>query len=235
MKNLFLIPTEKPSRLVYEQRTFIRPLMLKSEPISETKDSLGQLIHEPQNIYITSDEQIKERDWVIKLKNNTNDYSNSTFKKIILTTDKDLIKNGVQAIDDSFLEWFIKNPTCEEIKVNKLYYGALSGFADAGYKLIIPQEETKQSVQEYEQQGLEKSYSQLERETLEEVAERLWLDSTSQLTSKSSFIQGANWQAERSYSEEEVISLLNDFAQHLIFSKNSDLNLIEWFEQIKKK
>jgi hemerythrin len=43
------------------------------------------------------------------------------------------------------------------------------------------------------------------------------------------------YQAERSYSEEEVISLLNDFAQHLIFSKSSDLNLIEWFEQIKKK
>jgi hypothetical protein len=37
------------------------------------------------------------------------------------------------------------------------------------------------------------------------------------------------------YSEEEVISLLNDFAQHLIFSKNSSLNIIEWFEQFKKK
>jgi hypothetical protein len=60
------------------------------------------------NIYITSDEKPKEGDWVIetlnrvifKIKNNTNDFSNSTFKKIILTTDQDLIKDGVQAIDD---------------------------------------------------------------------------------------------------------------------------------------
>jgi len=42
------------------------------------------------------------------------------------------------------------------------------------------------------------------QETLEEVAERLWLDSTSQLTCKNSFIQGAKWQQERMYSEEDM-------------------------------
>jgi hypothetical protein len=36
--------------------------------------------------------------------------------KIILTTDQDLIKDGVQAIDDEFLEWFVKNPSCEEVE-----------------------------------------------------------------------------------------------------------------------
>jgi hypothetical protein len=30
-------------------------------------------------------------------------------KKIILTTDLDLIKDGVQSIDNEFLEWFVKN------------------------------------------------------------------------------------------------------------------------------
>ena len=45
-------------------------------------------------------------------------------------------------------------------------------------------------------------------ETLEEAAERLWLDSTSQLTSKNSFIQGGKWMQERMYSEEEVNDLL---------------------------
>ena len=40
-------------------------------------------------------------------------------KKIILTTDKELIKDGVQAIDDDFLEWFVKNPSCEEVETVK--------------------------------------------------------------------------------------------------------------------
>ncbi len=39
------------------------------------------------------------------------------FKKIILTTDQDLIKDGVQAIDDEFLEWFVKNPSCEYVPI----------------------------------------------------------------------------------------------------------------------
>jgi flavorubredoxin len=37
--------------------------------------------------------------------------------KIILTTDGDLIKDGVQSIDDEFLEWFVENPSCEEVEV----------------------------------------------------------------------------------------------------------------------
>jgi hypothetical protein len=38
-------------------------------------------------------------------------------KKIILTTDPQLIADGVQAIDDEFLEWFVKNPSCERVEV----------------------------------------------------------------------------------------------------------------------
>ena len=80
-------------------------------------------------------------------------------KKIILTTDQDLIKDGIQAIDDEFLEWFVKNPNCEVIKVNKLCYGALSGFADAGYKIIIPKEEHKQERMYSEEEAGELVYS----------------------------------------------------------------------------
>jgi hypothetical protein len=54
--------------------------------------------------------------------------------KIILTTNKLLIKDGVQAIDDTFLEWFVNNPSCEYVDINR----------DWGYpKIIIPQEEPK--------------------------------------------------------------------------------------------
>ena len=58
---------------------------------------------------------------------------------IILTTDQDLIENGVQAIDDDFLEWFVENPSCERVKVED--YGNLYNFR---YLILIPKEEPKQ-------------------------------------------------------------------------------------------
>ena len=89
-----------------------------------------------QQIYITTDEKIKEGDWIIDLVRNeiskANGLSNgddyivldsdsfttaNQCKKIVLTTDQYLIKDGVQAIDDEFLEWFVKNPTCENIPI----------------------------------------------------------------------------------------------------------------------
>jgi len=113
-----------------------------------------------KELFITSDEEIKEGDWVYYLHNsglhkprimevikpNYSDYKpysihfKSGFgvqedcKKIILTTDQDLIKDGVQAIDDEFLEWFVKNPSCEEFT----YEEYMSG------KYLIPKEEPKQ-------------------------------------------------------------------------------------------
>ena len=130
------------------------------------------------NIYITSDEEIKEGDWcydsdgkqilqfnnkiVVLLANQQKEkYGVKSFFKIILTTDQDLIKDGVQAIDIEFLEWFVKNPSCEEVEIDTIE--TLTGSFDAKgiksnyvnvYKIIIPKEKTKQ-------------------ETLEEVAERI--------------------------------------------------------------
>jgi hypothetical protein len=70
--------------------------------------------------------------------------------KVILTTNKLLIKNGVQAIDDEFLEWFVKNPSCEFVDVidDTFTVGEMSklplGTRNHKYKIIIPQEEPKQ-------------------------------------------------------------------------------------------
>ena len=92
------------------------------------------------NIYITNDEQAKEGDWGyipfqggdVKL---VGKYFADDWKKIILTTDQDLIKDGVQAIDDEFLEWFVKNPSCEEIKIESW---ETKGEWNLDYKIIIP-------------------------------------------------------------------------------------------------
>jgi hypothetical protein len=76
------------------------------------------------NIYITSDKETKEGDWCVdtyKLKNNHNpifkwsDKFKVDAKKIILTTDQDLIKDGVQAINDEFLECLV-----EKLIIDKL-------------------------------------------------------------------------------------------------------------------
>lgn len=111
-----------------------------------------------ENIYITSDEEIKEGDWYYFFENITKcGKDERTFspncKKIILTTDQDLIKDGVQKInDDEFLEWFVQNPSCKEVEVvfnNRGITGTekiLKIFGE--YKIIIPQEEPKQETLE---------------------------------------------------------------------------------------
>jgi len=134
-RNLWVIPTDKPSRLHYYNH--IDPLGLSKEYFKWKQG---------RNIYITSEEEIKEGDWTIYLGNlvKVASLEGKTFakeycKKIILTTDQDLIKDGVQAIDDEFLEWFMKNPSCEEVEIKPLLSN--NGRALFGYKIIIPKEE----------------------------------------------------------------------------------------------
>jgi hypothetical protein len=108
---------------------------------------------DPQNIYITSDEEIKEGDWYLDTTINTLFKSDKIFlngfgyKKIILTTDPRLAPD-VQKIDDEFLEWFVKNPSCEYVEVKKEKIRVDKEFNDISHwnrfvhKIIIPEEET---------------------------------------------------------------------------------------------
>ncbi len=118
MRNVFLLPTDQPSRLYYHSDNILRFI----------SDNI--LFTTSQHIYITSSEKIKESDWVLynnkivrqvdKTFNKPRfDWNVLNSKKIILTTDPTLIADGVQAIDDNFLEWFVKNPTCEFVEVKK--------------------------------------------------------------------------------------------------------------------
>ena len=141
MKNLHILPTDKPSRLACD----FDKLILNSRLLSP-------ILYKTQNIYITSNEEIKEgfvllpnneivklpKASTIPLNNFLRGYSLSDCKKIILTTDQDLIKDGVQAIDDDFLEWFVKNPSCEEVKI-------LRCPIEGTYTLDTPEEELKKN------------------------------------------------------------------------------------------
>jgi hypothetical protein len=111
-----------------------------------------------KELFIISDEEIKEGDWVFNFEYNYIVQYNSEkhdnkfwYKKIILTTDQDLIKDGVQAIDDEFLEWFVKNPSCEFIRVEQYWdtKNMVYGVNTKPYKIFIPQEEPKQEIVGY--------------------------------------------------------------------------------------
>ena len=162
MKNIFILSTDKLSRLHFDGKLFLSI----NPQISREINSIVQ----GRNIYITNDEEIKENTnvkdkWVIseygfvvkadRIENNYLVHSNGGsnffhhYKFIILTTDQDLIKNGVQPIDDEFLEWFVKNPSCKEIKVFK--DKRLEEEQDFHfYEIIIPNLETWKDVPDFE-------------------------------------------------------------------------------------
>jgi hypothetical protein len=163
MKNIHLIPTDKPSRLW--TNNLKRRLELDEFP-SQHPTNIAK------NIYITSDEEIKEEDWCLDIFLQAIFQANSfmgiktknTARKIILTDNQDLIKDGIQPIDDEFLEWFVKNPSCESVEVIKDLFQVnqnnpvLKGSTALvkQHKIIIPQEEPKQD--------LEKEMFELEQE-----------------------------------------------------------------------
>jgi hypothetical protein len=226
MKNIFLLPTEESSRIGRFVDT--QKLILRSKKDIPRGENV--------NIYITSDEELPydnsifatgafyHRDAAKDIHIITKDtfHPNPNFcSRIILTTDDSLFKYGVQAIDDEFLERFVKNPTCEFVEVNKKLVEFPLTFKMM-YKIIIPQKESKQ-------------------ETLEEAAENYSVtfiedDGTAEVD----FIAGAKWQAERMYSEEEVIELLTARCKHFGTTMTPFRELLlkqdlEWFEQFKKK
>ena len=79
----------------------------------------------------------------------------------------------------------------------------------------------------------------MKQETLEEAAEKFRSNNPGTMQGGNNtkilnaFKNGAKWQQERSYSEEEVWKLVNKLNQTL--NIGSDLTLEEWFEQFKKK
>jgi len=142
MKNLYLLPTDQQSRLVKIKDTFF---------LTTTDDIPGGTFY---NIHITNDEEIGEGDWYLDttvnviFKNDKLFLNGTGYKKIILSTDPELIADGIQAIDDEFLLWFVKNNSCEFVVID---WSPLSKNL-YGWKIIIPQEEPKEEIQMYSEE-----------------------------------------------------------------------------------
>jgi len=241
MKNIHVLPTDKPSNLVFEK------ISNRFYTNSRRKENSKNI--QNQNIYITNSEEIKEGDYCIIVdaesvlygqfeKHKGKYLKNDQWKKIILTTDSDLIKftaenDGVQPIDDEFLEWFVKNPSCEEIQVEKSFHWDNGVYE---YEIIIPKEEPKQIkcycghtitcdcgpeqeillediFNEEKRQGVKELIDKHKQETLEEAAinrsnKIVDLGDNFQSGVCQGFINGAKWQMERSYSEEDMIKAI---------------------------
>ena len=104
MKNLHVLPTDHPSRLRYNIKTRIWELNEFHKYHTDIKST--------HNIYITSDEEIKMQDWCITAKGNLLQmiegdtalgFALLGCKKIILTTDQDLINDGIEQISEDTL------------------------------------------------------------------------------------------------------------------------------------
>jgi hypothetical protein len=210
MKNLHVIPTEKSRLYIHQGKLYDNSRTMHIPDGTQI----------PQHIYITSDEPIKEGDYgligkdigkiiisgdgyeflmgvAISYEYADFYYLQEVCKKIILTTDQDLIKDGVQAIDDEFLEWFVENPSCEFVEViyePKNFLDTKQGWE---YEIIIPQEEPKQD------KIMERFISNAKQEeTLEEAAERKFQNIGDRLI----FEDGAKWKEEQDknkYSDEK--------------------------------
>jgi hypothetical protein len=262
MKNIHLIPTDNYSQLVNSTSKYGGLFLSKYySPMKDMGDSY-------QNIYITYDEEIKEGDWFIYrcykvckctglsqskqiLTDNEiakhKDYGKpqGLSKKIILTTDQDL--DGVQPIDDTFLEWFVRNPSCEEVEVDKNWNYPLD--KNWEYQIIIPQEEPKQDLRKYpltpdecfKQEKLEEAFSRLlySKYPFHPPQDSgYWKDM---------FLEGAKWQAERMYSEEDLRKAFSggrtvyNYKSEWEETYNDDMtsskfeNFDKWLEQNKKK
>jgi len=254
MKNIHILPTDKPSNIYKTDRLYKYISGVVREPLNCIN----------QHIYITNDEDPYpyalhlEKQEVLKVKGIGEDsgiivhtkgfnYPHEC-KKIILTTDPDLIADNVQAIDDEFLEWFIKNPSCEWVEIaNDLKYFNVDELRERhlkglphlysesiGYKIIIPKEEPKPIHQQIidlacgEERCKELLGIKPKQETLEEVAENeasiFYEKGTIEWNKyRQVFELGAKWQQEQNknrYSEEEVLKLFHDYRIHFDLYRN---------------
>lgn len=213
MKNIHLIPTDKPSRL------YLIKDKLKLSPLKFTNDEeVGWLT---QHAYITSEnEDINENDYIITKDGRLVQVSYLLSKdldgasKVVIASDPDLIADGIQSIDDKFLEWFMKNPSCESVEVKKGFAdGTAWGYNFLDYKIIIPEEEPKTgSMTECIKMIIDNQLNELEelkQKTLEETAERLYPKNIvdlgygnsydAGLIRRNDFIAGAKSDAARDY------------------------------------
>lgn len=188
-KNIWLLPTNEPSRFSLNSSGKYH---LTNQLYTNSPNFTNQ------NIYITSDEDINENDYIITKDGRLVQVSYLLSKdlqgasKVILTTDTKLIADGVQPIPDEFLEWFVKNPSCERVEVKKGFAdGSAYGYDFLSYKIIIPK--------------VSKPTSMENKTPMQELIEYI------ELNQPKNKITDGIWSKEKSLLEKEKELILNTF------------------------
>jgi len=76
------------------------------------------------------------------------------------------------------------------------------------------------------------------QKTIEEAAKdttNKYINEREKQTAYLEFIEGAKWQADRMYSEEEALELLHSRMRYTLGEDYKEMTTIEWFEQQKKE
>lgn len=171
MRNLHFIESKKPSSLGLHY-DIVKTGMFDYAPDLGFNlfDRKNNFQHRPHHLYITSDEEIKTGDWCMylglsmaefKVLDITDDdvleyesrghFKRHLCKKIILTTDPDLIKDGVQEIEENFLRWFVEKANdsgkpIDIVEVKKVYinhgkediFDLVCTACPSKYEIVIP-------------------------------------------------------------------------------------------------
>ena len=223
MKNIHLLPTDKPSRLYLVKSNNKLDITSNNPEYTENFGSGTQ----NQHIYITSDEEIKEGidQWYLdKVLNKPYNSGGAQYSSkqdvIILTTDVDLIKVGVQSIDDEFLEWFVKNQSCEEVEVS---YEVLNPFQsiDKGYVLRLP--------------DIANFLEEPKQELVNDLADLKANAKEDYMKVPISVLRYISELENQMCSDEEVFNLCREFAIFVTHKDPSYKQQQQWFEQFKKK
>jgi hypothetical protein len=250
MKNIHILPTTQPSRFSLHTTGLYN---LACE-LHENSPNFSN-----HHIYITSDEEIKEGDYCVDGNDiygpyEDGDIATDKFIKIILTTDSQLIRYGVQAIDDEFLEWFVENPTCEFVEVEEIGPGFPAGiywinYLPEHFEKSIPQEEPKQYPMGSFASGnyWHKECVTCKKEFMGDKravqCESCAIELTKQFTQKEPKQEKGLAlllkKQERMYSEEDLRQAFRDGQSNMHYSDNfgldSSLTEQQWFENFKKK
>ena len=249
MKNIYVIPTDKPSRLYSKDGNHILDTTMAIDWY------ISSACYKPHNIYITTSKDIEVGDYYYLPRVNSiykciedatglNLERRLGVSKIILTTDPELINDGVQGIDDEFLNWFIKNPGCDYVKVEVTEISCIiPNFGDVDkYRIVIPKEEPKQitSLDGDGLGGIPKGVLTMligeKEETLEGAAEMYakQFDYAEDSDAYSDFIEGAKWQQEQENTANEILNyiLTNDDGVGIALGYNSREMIEQHFKNI---
>jgi hypothetical protein len=163
MKNIFLIPTPKESRLWRD----LDSKKLRFDNISKPNSNECTKCSN-EYVYITSDSKFVRDEYITdgievikatpKLVDAQGLVNRRDWKKIVMTNDLELIEDGVQQIGDLFFRWFVLNPTCVKVEVVYGLFNPMGRQVDPNdlgqnhskcvwkYKIITTKEEQKQHL-----------------------------------------------------------------------------------------